>query len=78
LIASLRRDRSQFELDELQSHASQGNKRRRVRGGAAVRGRAEASQAERSLASQGQASRESSAESCIIIPGLQSAETPCF
>ncbi|KAF5131326.1 PKS-NRPS hybrid synthetase [Metarhizium anisopliae] len=38
LNASLRRDRSQFELDELQSHASQssrGNKRRRVRGGAA-------------------------------------------
>ncbi|KAF5139509.1 hypothetical protein E5D57_003305 [Metarhizium anisopliae] len=74
--ASLRRDHSQFELDELQSHVLQGNKRRRVRGGAAGRGRAEASQAESSLASQAQASRESSAESCIIIPGLQSAKTP--
>ncbi|OAQ58186.2 transposase [Pochonia chlamydosporia 170] len=74
LNASLRRDRSQFELDELQSHASQssrGNKRRRVRGGAAGRSHAEASQAERSPANQVQTSRESSAESCIIIPGMQ-------
>ncbi|KID97269.1 hypothetical protein MAJ_06756, partial [Metarhizium majus ARSEF 297] len=74
--ASLRRDRSQFELGELQSLASQssrGNKRRRVRGVAAGRSRAEASQAERSPANQVQASRESSAESCIIIPGMQSA-----
>ena len=68
LNASLRRDRSQFEVDELQSHASQGIKRRRVRGRAAGRGRAEVSQAGRSQANQVQASRESSAESCIIIP----------
>ncbi|KID81917.1 hypothetical protein MGU_10765 [Metarhizium guizhouense ARSEF 977] len=77
--ASLRRDRSQFELDELQSLASQssrGNKRQRVRGVAAGRSRAEASQAERSLANQVQASRESSAESCIIIRGMQSAAAP--
>ena len=55
LNASLRRDRSQFELDELQSHASQssrGSKRRRVRGEAAGRHRAETSQAERSPANQ--------------------------
>ncbi|KID81049.1 hypothetical protein MGU_11557 [Metarhizium guizhouense ARSEF 977] len=41
--ASIRRDRSQFELDELQSLVSQssrGNKRRRVRGVAAGRSRA--------------------------------------
>ncbi|KJK73616.1 hypothetical protein H634G_11125 [Metarhizium anisopliae BRIP 53293] len=77
--ASLRRDRSQFELDELQSLASQssrGNKRQRVRGVAAGRSRAEASQAERSPANQVQASRESSAESCIIIRGMQSAAAP--
>jgi len=46
LNASVHRDRPQFEVDELQSDASQGNKRRRVRGEAAGRGRAEVSLAE--------------------------------
>ncbi|KAM0517300.1 hypothetical protein ACHAPE_004830 [Trichoderma viride] len=76
MSASLHRDRFQFEHDELQSQSSRGNRRRRVRGGAAGRGCADASQAERSPTNQVQAPRESSAESCIIIPRMQSAATP--
>lgn len=74
--ASLRRDCFQFEHDELQSQLSQGNKHRQDRGGAAGQGHTDASQAERSPMNQVQASQESSAESCIIIPRMQSAATP--